>query len=180
VANAPSILYLSETDIEELMSVDGKVGTADDYNDGSIYPSNPANTGEQRFITRAICWGTERVNWYCLTKYQPEVLATSYMVNQWAVICAAYWLSCRRGNPPPGSYDSLYQEAKEDMKGIKSGEFSIPECGFRDAFWPVWSHVRVDCLYALRKNRVERPLSEQSPVPYYQNQDWPSNYVIEP
>jgi hypothetical protein len=180
VANAPSQLYCSETDIEELLSVDGKVGCADDDADGSIYPSNPVTTGEQRFITRAINWGTEKVNWFCLTKYSAEVLASSNLVNQYAVIFAAYWLSCRRGNPPPGSFDSLYKEAIEDLKGVHSGDFQIPELGTRDAQWPVWSHVRVDCLYALRKNRVERPLSEQTPVPYPQNQDWASAFIVEP
>jgi hypothetical protein len=79
VANQPQYLYVSQTDLEEVMSVDGVTGAADDDADGSIYPSNAANTtGEQRFILRACIWGTNRVNLYCAARYKQSVLATSF------------------------------------------------------------------------------------------------------
>ena len=180
MANQPQYLYVSQTDLEEVMSVDGVTGAADDDADGSIYPSNAANTtGEQRFILRACIWGTNRVNLYCAARYKQSVLATSFIANDWALSAAAYWMSCRRGNPPPGSYDAIYKETLADLKNVQSGLFQIPEIGTRLAQWPVWSAMRVDYLYPLHRNRVERRLSEGSPVPYPRPLDWGAEYICD-
>lgn len=164
-------LYCTLADIKELLSVNGTIGRADDDNDGSI------SATEQTYFDRAINWATSRVNLYCLAKYAASELVTSALVNEWAVLCAAYWLSCRRGNPPPGSFDDLYKSAIDDLKLIHSGSFQIPDIGYRDSAWPAWSNIRVDQGYPLRKIRVERPISESSPVPYSQPRDRTAEYI---
>lgn len=101
------------------------------------------------------------------------------MVNQWCVILAAYWLSIRRGNPPPGSFDDLCKATLADLEKIHSGQFDVAGIGEREAGWPAWSNVRVDILYPLRKIRVERPISEKQPTTYQQAKDWPAEFITD-
>jgi len=172
---ALAYVYCTESDIQSLLSVDGETGSLDDDNDGSV------NAVEQGYLTQAINWASDRVNFFCLPRYAAVDLANSWLVNNWTVICAGYWLSTRRGNPPPGSFADLYEDALKDMEMIRTGQAQLPGIGLRTNAWPAWSNVRVDQLYALRKIRVEKPISEQSPVKdYYQQQDWAANFIIEP
>lgn len=174
---APSALsytYCSAEDLQALLSTDGHVGRLDDDSSGAI------NGDESTYLTKAISWATSRVNFFCLSQYAAQDLATSWLVNNWCVVLAAHWLSCRRGNPPPGSFDKLYDETMEDLKMVHSGAHQIPELAYRSAHWPAWSNVRVDALYALRKVRVERPISEGTSTPYQQHTDWPAQFTVEP
>ena len=172
---ALAYLYCSEADLEAILSVDGKIGSVDDDNDAS------ESAIEKTYIDAAINWGTDRVNFYCLARYAAADLANSWIVNHWTVICAAKWLSSRRGNPPPASIDDLYEDALKDMEMVRKGDAQVPGMGLRTAAWPAWSNIRVDQLYTLRKIRVERPISEQSPVKdYHQQQDIAANFIIEP
>ena len=102
------------------------------------------------------------------------------MVNQWATICAAWWFSHRRASPPPGAYDQLYKETLEDLKSVRKGENQVPDIGQRDVMWPAWSNVSINIGYALRKIRVERPISERTPTPYPQNVDHGADFIFEP
>ncbi|MDE2097156.1 MAG: hypothetical protein KGL39_07910 [Patescibacteria group bacterium] len=180
----PSILYCSEGDLEELMSIEGKVALADDDDTGGINQSvsllTVANPNQQRFVTRALNWGTDRVNFFCLTLYAASDLATSDMVNQWATICAAWWFSHRRGNPPPGAYEELYKDTIADLKSVKSGENQIPDIGYREVQWPAWSNIHVSTVYQLKRSRVERPISEKTPTTYPQNVDHVADFIYEP
>ncbi len=166
-------VYLTESDLQALMSIDGETGRLDDNNDGSI--STPP---ESTYLTAAINWATSKVNFYALSLYSASDLSTSYLVNQWAVVCGAKWLSSRRGNPAPGSFDDLYKETIEDLKLIKTGEYQIPDLGYRAIAWPAWSNVRVDILRTFQRVRVERPISERSPTPYVQHTDTPFDGVF--
>ncbi len=170
----PLYLYCTATDLDGLQSLAGRVGTLDDDNDGVL------NSDELVFQTKAIKWATSKVNFYLLASYDAVDLANSYLVNNWCVICAAKWLSSHRGNPPPESIDELYDEAIEDMKLVHEGLYQVPDIGTRDALWPAWSNVRVSNLYALRKVRVERWISDRYPTPYQQNIDIVAEQIIEP
>lgn len=166
--------YATQSDVEALLSIDGLAGRVDDLATGTI------NATEQGYIASAINWATARVNQFCLGLYAAADLANSWIVNNWTVVLAARWLSCRRGNPPPGSFDDLYKEVLEDLKDVRAGRANLPDIGLRTAAWPAWSNVRVDCLYSLRKIRVERPISERSATDYRQSVDWPSVWIVEP
>lgn len=167
--------YATQADVEALLSPDGVVGRVDDNATGT-----PTGT-QTGYVASAINWATARVNQYCLGRYDAIDLAQSWVVNEWCIILAAYWLSCRRGNPAPGSFSDLYKEAMDDLKEIRSGAAQLPEIGLRTAGWPAWSNVRVDSLYSLRKVRVERPISEgsQQQAPFKQNPDRAADLIIE-
>lgn len=167
--------YCTSAEVEALLSSDGLTGRVDDDASGT------RSATESGYISSAISWATSRVNFYCLQQYAAIDLSDSWLVNNWCVICAAYWLSCRRGNPSPGSFDQLYKEAIEDLKLVKSGTYQIPDVALRSAAWPAWSNVRVDALYSLRKIRVERPISDKSPPQgYTQSRDIGADYLVEP
>lgn len=170
----PAYLYCTEADIQGYLSVDGETGRLDDDNTGTL------NTTEQGYLQQAIIYATTRVNFYLIPRYDAAVMYQSYFVNQLTVIVACWWLSCRRGNPQPGSLDDLYKQATKDMEQIHGGNFALPDAGERVAAWPAWSNVRVDILCALRKVRVERPISEQSPAPYGQTLDYGSLFIFDP
>jgi hypothetical protein len=175
VPTALAVTYCTQADLEALLSVDGHTGRLDDDATGTL------SATESGYLTKAINWATDRVNFYLGSQYASTNLANSWLVNNWAVICAAYWLSCRRGNPPPGSMDQLYKEAVEDMKLVKSGQYQLPDTALRDSAFPAWSNVRTDFLYALRRVRVQRPISDKTSTSpeYQQNQDHGSNVIVE-
>ena len=165
--------YCTEADVQALLSADGTTARVDDNGD------NSQSATEAGYITSAINWATDKINFFLLPRYSAPNLSTSWVVNNWAVILAARWLSMRRGNPPPGSVNQLYEEAVEDLKLVHSGAYEIPGIGTREVLWPVWSNVRVDPLYILRKIRVERPISEKTSTPYPQNRDRVADNIVE-
>lgn len=166
--------YCTEADLQAVMGVDGTTARVDDDGD------NAQSVAEAGYLTKAISWATDRCNFYLLPRYPADRLATSWMVNEWCVCCSLYWLSQRRGNPPPGATAKFYELTVEEMKLVHSGQYEVPGIGTREVLWPAWSNVRVDQLYTLRKIRVERPLSEQTPVGYRQNVDWLAQRIWEP
>lgn len=172
---APSALsytYCTQSDVEDFLSADGVESRLDDQ-----------DTGDQSSrMTQAINWATERINLYCLARYAASDLANSWLVLEWCGILAAHWLSCRRGNPAPGSIKDLVEQTYKDLEGIRSGEYQLPGVGLRTAAYPAWSNLRLDSLYALRKLRVERPISEKTPQagPFRQYRDIPSDIIVEP
>ena len=175
MSSAPAILYCTPTDLDGLMSQSGHVGTLDDYNEGAL------DDVETAYETNAIEWATDRVNLFLLSRYADVDLAKSPLVKNWTVICAAKWLSSRRGNPPPDSIDELYREALEDMKLIKAGEYQLPRVGPRHTAFPAWSNVRTDVFYRLRKNRVERPISDHhARNGFIANRDIVADQTVEP
>ena len=153
---ALSYTYTSVDDIQTLISVDGYTGRLDDDATGTL------SATESAYLTaKGINWATARVNFYLLAHYEAVDLAASWLVNEWCTIVAGYWLSCRRGNPAPGSLKELYEQAVEDMKLVHSGEHNLADVGLRSAAFPSWSSVRVDTLWNLRKVRTERQLSQK-------------------
>lgn len=166
-------LYTTEADIIALLGGDGEEASLDDSNNLEL------STLNQAALSRAIIWATARINYFLLARYDASDLAQSWIVNDWATICAAWRLRVRRGNSGPGSLRELYEEAVMDLKAVQNGEHNLADIGLRTNGWPAWSNVRVDPLYTLRKIRVERPISEQTAQPR-QNRDIPSDYTIEP
>lgn len=151
--------YATEADIQALLGLDGSTSRVDDDGTGD------QSVAEAAYMAKAIQWATDKCNFYLLSRYADVDLARSWVVNNWCVICAAKWLSSRRGNPIIASVSTAYEEAIEDMKAVHRGDFEVPGIGNRDNQWPLWSNVRVDVTYTLRKIRVERPISERTAQP---------------
>lgn len=173
---APTALtytYCTEADLQALLSEQGTLNRVDDNGD------NAQSATETGYLDKSISWATDKLNFYLLARYAADKLATSWVVNQWAVIFAARWLSQRLGNQPPGTINELYDEAIEDLKLVHSGTYEIPGIGTREVMWPAWSNVRVDTLYTLRKIRVERPISEKTKTDYAQHLDRVAEHLVE-
>lgn len=162
----PTHVYCTKEDLEALYSVDGILGRVDDTNSGTL------DATETGYLDKARYWATRKVDFFCMARYADSALATSWVVNEWAIILACFWLSSRRANPVPNSILELYKEAMEELKSVQAGRFEIPDIGQRAAAFPAWSNVRVDPMSRLRKIRVERPISEPTPTPYRQDRDW--------
>lgn len=154
---APAALtytYATEADLQAFVGVSGETGRVDDDNSGVIDGLEPG------YITSALSWATAKVNLYCLKRYKAADLATDWTVNNWTVILACYWLSCRRGNPAPGSFNDLYKETLEDLKAVGKGQILL-DLAARASEWPAWSNVRVNIFKQLKKVQVERPISDR-------------------
>ena len=151
-----------------------------DYTEQDVAAALDSLTQWNAYLVKGIAWATDRINFYLEGLYTRADLASSWVVNDWCTILAVHWLSLRRGNPVPGSLGDLYKATIEDLKLVKSGEYQLPGIGYRNNMWPAWSNIRVDTLYSLRKVRVERPISEGTPLPGRRNRDIPSDFIIEP
>lgn len=156
---ALSVLYATQQDVEALLSAEGVELRLDDDGTGTV------NATELAYLTvQALSYGTDRVNYYCLPRYSdPAELAKSWIVNEWATVCAGRWLCSRRTNPLPESIEKLFAGAVEEMKAVQAGAAQVPGIGLGDAAWPVWDNLNVDPRYRVRKARVERRLSEKRP-----------------
>ncbi len=173
---APSVVYVTRADLDDFLSPTGVDSRVDDDSTGAI------SAADARALDNARYWATGRVNMHALGRYAAADLGNSWVVNQWAVVLACHWLSCRRGNPPPGSFDKLYDETVLDLKELRAGTIDLPDVGLRSNAYPAWSNIRCDIFYGLRKLRVERPISRDDPTagPFRSYRDVVADLIPEP
>ena len=155
MAIAPARVYCTSDDIAILLSIIGEQDRLDDWNTGVLTPT------QQGYMTAIIGWASAKVNFYCAQLYDLSDLATSSWVNGITTIIATQMLCGRRANPVPGSIGAMYKEAMQDLVLVRTSAVQIPDIGYRDVAWPAWSAVRVDPMYRLRQQRIERPISER-------------------
>lgn len=171
---ALTTLYVTQDDMEGLLSTEGVNLRLDDDGNDTVSAAELV-----RLTTYARNYATGRINMYCLGRYDAADLATSWVVNEWATYIACHWLSRRRGNP--ALFKDEYDEAISELKQIKAGQLNLEELAERNPGWPSWSNTRVDFRYPLKKIRVERPISEQSPTSGLpRNRDIAADYFVEP
>lgn len=171
---ALTTLYVTQDDMEALLSSEGVDLRLDDNADGSVSAAEL-----DRLTTQARNYATAQVNRFLTGRYDAADLATSWVINEWATYLACNWLSRRRGNP--GLFKAEVEEAIKDMKEIRSGASNLEDIPARNPAWPTWSNVRVDQNYRLRKIRVERPLSEREPTSGKpQQRDIWADVILEP
>lgn len=152
---ALSILYATEADLQAYISVPGEVGRLDDDGTGVIDGPEPG------YLTSILNYATARCNLYLLKLYAATDLANDWMVNRWAIAIALNELSCRRGNPPPGSTKDLYDAAIKDLIDVSNQVIHL-DIGLRISMFPAWSNMRVSQWNTLRKLVVERAISDSS------------------
>src|SRR5262245_15403667 len=158
----PAILYCSRQDVEWLLSTVAVELRLDDDDSGTV-----SQVELDAFLNQGLIWATSRCNYYLISKYKPEDLVTSPLVNEWATIAACWWLCSRRLNPIPETMTRLAygrpgtdeRGAMGDMVDVREDRTDIADIGQRDVEWPAWSNVRVDPRYRLKQIRVERPIS---------------------
>lgn len=161
---AKTFLYCTDADMDELLSALGIVLRFDDDDDGALSGAEAAVKLKARSIAAA------RVEGYLLGLYRQEELALSWMVNEWATIIACYWASCRRGNTPALPLrHMLFGSGGEDrgamgeMKDVRAEKLRL-EVGLRSPTTPRWTTTRFDDRYGVRKLRVQRQSSENTPA----------------
>lgn len=165
----PSILFCQQSDIEDVLSVDGLSLRLDDNNDGAV------DATEQGRVTRSIYYATSRLGMY-LSRYNAADLQQSQVVTEWAAIFATRWLCNRRGNGVPSGIQEAYDEAMLEIKEVQAGRMDLMEVAAREVPWFAWSNCRVSAAYRLRRIRVERPISEKTPTTYPQTRDIQADY----
>lgn len=154
-ANALSYTYTEAADIIALLSTVGEESRLDDSGDGSV------SAAELAYLSRIATWATARVNLFVLGKHAASALAESHIANAWTTTIAAYFLCCRRGNPPSGAIKEMYHEVMEDLKAVQKGEITLPDIELRSAAWPAWSNITLADHFRNRKLRVQRQISEK-------------------
>jgi hypothetical protein len=169
----PAILYCDADDVAVLLSIVGEEDRLDDFNTGIV------TVIERGYLQKIIGWATTKVNFACAQLYDLTDMANSPWVNGITTIIACQMLCGRRTNPVPGSIGAMYKEAMQDLLLVRTSAVQIPDIGYRDVAWPAWSAVRVDPMYRLYQNRVERRISERSPTPYTQRIDLIGDAIIE-
>lgn len=153
------IIVLSST----TFSLNGSVGNA-------AYTSSGAwlSTGTDATLTTpAINLATAKVNRFCQPLYDTEDLATSWSVWQWATAIASHWICARRNNPIPGSLNNMYLESLDELQAVAKRDFPIEDIGYRNNVAAVWSALRMDRRWGVGQLRVERPLSDRTPIKNY-------------
>lgn len=154
-SSPPSYLFCTQADVESLLSADGLTGRLDDDESGT------ASAGELAYLTQAIRWSTVRVQMYC-NAYPAEDLVNSWLVNWWASIIAAFMVSVRRGNPSASSLSDLHDAAMEDLKLVRSGEYTLPDVALRDSAFPAWSNMSCPAVgRSVAKLRVQTSISSR-------------------
>lgn len=148
-------------------------------NSGSIAVDDGVNVWLAGLMSKACKYATERVQMYCLPRYDDTQLVNSWTVNQWATVIAARWLANRLYRAAPEPVEKSYQDAVDELKQVQTGKLKIPNCGPRTSEWPFLSNVTIDPVYTYRKVRVEQVISEPTVTQYPQAIDWNSVFFVE-
>lgn len=159
---ANSINYCDYEDVENILSVHGVDLRLDD--DGTITPSVEEIA---RLNVWAINIATSKVNMYVLGLYNASDLQRSWLINFYATVIASRLICARRLNPVPESLMQLYEEAIKDLEDLKAQYAFLNDVGMRNVPWPAWSNIRFDTRYRVKQLRVERVISEKTPVQDY-------------
>lgn len=153
---APAYLYCTVGDTEAILSVDGVALRLDDTTFGA------PTAAERAYLSDIIIpWATSRVNIYLLGRYGAVQLSESYVANDCTAIIATRRLCQRRGNPVPETIMELYKEVMELLVAIKANTLSLEDVPERTSGSIAWSNVH-HSRHTLRRNRVQRPISEQT------------------
>lgn len=172
--NVPTTLYCTSGDMDDLLSIVGNDSAIDDLNNQTITSDQTA------YRNQCIYWATARVDFYLANRYPPAGLVQSWLVNDWATVCACYKEKTRRGNPSPASLVDRYKEACADMKLVHDGLFEVPMTALREQGLPAWSNMKLDLGYSQKKLRVERQISDKRPTDFTQQKDIAGEFIVEP
>ena len=144
-----STVYCTEAQMDLYLSSQGVIDFADHDADG---------TSDSGVTDDCINQATEEIDLYCRQRYTQAVLATSTLIERWAVVMAARFLCQRRGNKPPDSLEEEFQRITDPDNGflakIAAGKRQLPGKALRATLQPTWSNLTVDRRYRRSKIRV--------------------------
>lgn len=149
-----------------------------EVNIGAVAFDNGVNVWLGGMLAKACSYATDRINVFCLTRYPVASLATSWTVNQYAVVIAVKWIATRLFRAAPEQIKDAYEETMEELKAIQASEMNLPLAP-NTSQWPFMSNVTIDLGYTVRKVRVEPTISEPTPTQYPQAVDYSSYFLLE-
>lgn len=160
-----STVYCTEAQIQLYLSSNAVTDFADHDYDGT------ADTG---VVDDCINQATEEIDLYLRQRYTQAVLATSTLVERWAVVMASVYLCQRRGNVVPDSLHREYERIADTSEGllvqIAQGKRQLPGKALRADLRPSWSNLTVDRRYRRSTVRVTRTNSTDAPTELTQDE----------
>ena len=133
------------------------------------------NVAMAQNLIRACCYGTDKVNRYCMGRYNPEDLITSWSANEWATIWAAWWLCSRVLRSIPQAVKAAWEGkggALDELKMVMSSQMQVPGIGTRSAGWPFIDNVTVNPAYYNHKIRLQQTMSDPQNTQFGTYVDW--------
>lgn len=172
---APTALTTLYADSAGVNDILGEVGVRLRIDDDQ---SNAASAAETARLTRLYSIATARVRLY-LSVYSADDLAEDWNVYYWSNVIAAYLLCKRRGNPVPGSLQSLYDETIGILEKLQAGQMVLADVSQVASPSMSLSNVRLDNRRHTRQLVVEKGISDPIPAKHDQSKDWVSHHVPE-
>lgn len=133
----PETYYCTAANVENLYSEAGVDLAVDDL----------TGAYETSAIERAMGQAKDLIAQYALQRYTTEQLAQSNWVIRRATLISCYFLSMRRGNPPPIAWQLAYDEIKLELQSLIQGKILIPDALPFDENIPVVSTQVIDPRY---------------------------------
>jgi len=147
--------YCTADELRRQISYYGLVSWSDHAQDG---------VEDDAVITDAIQEASQEIDMYATQRYSnvsigsAPSLADSPLVRRWAVTLACYFLSMKRGNPPPESLLNQAERLLDPINGIlvrvATGKLQLPGVPLRGDLFPAWSNLAVDRRWPISKVRV--------------------------
>jgi len=125
--------YCTTTDVSNRLKAAGYLNVADDDASGSLSAGELAAN-----VTAAIVWAGGKVDYYVVNRspaYDHNALrnGANAWCNQRAIDIAAWRVVTNGGRDCPDSLQSAYDEAIEELKGVKDGDV-IPDAAVDSNF----------------------------------------------
>lgn len=130
IANTLSSL----TEMQRLLSTVGVTEFADHDDSGAA---------DTDVVEDCINQATEEMRMYCW-RYADDTLATSTLANRWATVLACYFLTTRRGNPPPDSLAMQYGDVMAKLELVRIGTLKLPGIATKANYSPAFSNLIID------------------------------------
>lgn len=151
--------YCTDEDIDRLLSSYGVASFADHDEDGSEDTGVVLDCREQ---------ASEEINLYTRQWYLVAGLSSSALITRWCTVMSAYFLSYRRGNPPPESLQIEFNRIVDDqdslLQRVHDGNMRLPGVALDYDARPSVSNVTIDRRFARSKIRVDERTSSDSPT----------------
>lgn len=148
-----SNVYTSEAEMQRLLSLEGVELRLDDLDD--------TDDEQTEYLTEVIADATDVINAYLLQTYSASTMETNRWIRSRATWIGCYFLSQRRGNPPPEIFETRYSQITD----VESGElyraatnykgFRVPRLVPLSAPRPVVTNYKISDLYQTNKIRVK-------------------------
>lgn len=141
--------YTTQAAIEAKLTAAGAMLAVDHDQSGSVDQSDESTVWDD--VTSE---ATDIVNLYALELYNDYDLAKSLWVHRQATWIGCHLLSLERGNPSPGTFQTQFERAIENLTKIHSQEFRIPRLPVRSDNTPALSNQAIDNWWFENKARV--------------------------